>query len=108
MRVALLHITDRYPHRYFRRIAPACLGVQTMNIPLLTKQGLGLATFGLRLAPWAVPLGAIGGWLVYPALTEDFKGQVGLPKEADPVAEVNATSMISFKREEIGGIPVKK
>jgi hypothetical protein len=33
---------------------------------------------GLRLAPWGVPLGGIGGWMVYPAFTTEFKQTLGL------------------------------
>ena len=79
-----------------------------MNFSLLTKQGLGLATFGLWLAPWGVPLGAIGAWLVYPALTEDFKGTVGLPQEANPIADISTKPKMSFQVNEIGGIPEAK
>ena len=79
-----------------------------MNFSLLAKQGLGLANFGLKLAPWAVPLGAIGAWLVYPALTEDFKGAVGLPQEANPIADMSSKPKIAFKTGEIGGIPEVK
>lgn len=34
---------------------------------------------GARLVPWAVPLAGIAGWMVYPALTLEFKQTLGLP-----------------------------
>jgi len=33
---------------------------------------------GLRLTPWVLPLGGIGGWMVWPALTTEFKQVLGL------------------------------
>ena len=80
-----------------------------MNISLLAKQGASWAQFGIKLAPWGVTLGMLGGWLVYPTLTEYFKGSIGLPVERDPANEVATQSgNVKFKINEIGGIPEGK
>ena len=76
-----------------------------MNVSLLAKQGLGWAQFGLKLAPWGVTFGMLGGWLVYPTLTEDFKGSIGLPVAQDPTAEIANKPNKKFKLTEISGIP---
>ena len=31
-----------------------------------------------RQSPWLLPLGGIAGWMVYPALTTEFKQTLGL------------------------------
>ena len=46
---------------------------------------------------------------MYPTLTEDFKGSIGLPVERDPANEVaTQTGNVKFKISEIGGIPEGK
>jgi len=34
-----------------------------------------------RMAPWGLPALLGGTWLIYPALTEEFKKDCGLPNE---------------------------
>ena len=79
-----------------------------MNASLLAKQGLGWAQFGLKLAPWGVTFGMLGGWLIYPTLTEDFKESVGIPVTKDPTVEAAHEVNIQFEVKEIGAIPTLK
>ena len=39
-----------------------------------------MARSGLKLAPWAVAGGLAAGWLVWPALTDNFKVTIGVMK----------------------------
>ena len=46
--------------------------------PLLLSRTQSWVSFGLPLMPWLLPLGGIAGWMVYPALTTEFKQTLGL------------------------------
>eukprot|EP00636_Phaeomonas_parva_P019346 CAMPEP_0118868442 /NCGR_PEP_ID=MMETSP1163-20130328/11923_1 /TAXON_ID=124430 /ORGANISM="Phaeomonas parva, Strain CCMP2877" /LENGTH=60 /DNA_ID=CAMNT_0006803119 /DNA_START=116 /DNA_END=298 /DNA_ORIENTATION=- len=44
----------------------------------MTGIGRQLFAEGLRLAPWGGPGAVFGAWMVWPALTDDFKRSVGI------------------------------
>ena len=50
----------------------------------------------------------LGGWLIYPTLTEDFKESVGIPVTKDPTVEAAQELNIQFEVKEIGAIPTLK
>jgi len=52
------------------------------------------------LAPWGVPGGLLAGMWIGPALTDDFKRELGLPVAA---AGAPAEGVQKFSQEEIGG-----
>ena len=59
------------------------------------------------LAPWAVPLGCLGGWLVYPTLTSDFKDNFGMGDGPAP-GSAEANPSVKYTKEGIGCLPEVK
>ena len=57
----------------------------------------------LIAAPWGVTLGLLGGWLVYPTLTSEFKGNFGMEDALAP--GVGATISVKYTKEGIGSTP---
>ena len=55
-------------------------------------------------APWGASLGLIGGWLVYPTLTSEFKENFGMG-EAPPLGVAPAGSSVKYAKEGIGQTP---
>jgi len=73
---------------------------------IAAKQAVGLAEFGLKLAPWGATFGLLGGWLVYPTLTSEFKDNFGM---ADAPAPGMAPSVsVSYTKGGIGETPEVK
>ena len=57
----------------------------------------------LIAAPWGVTLGLLGGWLVYPTLTSEFKGNFGMEDALAP--GVGAAISVKYTKEGIGSTP---
>ena len=74
------------------------------SVRIAAKNATNLAGFGLKLAPWGASLGLIGGWLVYPTLTSEFKENFGMG-EAPPLGVAPAGSTVKYAKEGIGQTP---
>jgi len=53
--------------------------------------------------PWAVPGVVVLGWMIFPALTDNFRGELGLPKKKDTIP-----SQAKYEESEVDQMPVKK
>jgi hypothetical protein len=74
------------------------------SVRIAAKNATNLAGFALKLAPWGASLGLIGGWLVYPTLTSEFKENFGMG-EAPPLGVAPAGSSVKYAKEGIGQTP---
>lgn len=53
--------------------------------------------------PWAVPGVVVLGWMIFPALTDNFRGELGLPKGTESLP-----SQAKYEESEVDQMPVKK
>ena len=54
-------------------------------------------------APWGATLGLLGGWLVFPTLTSEFKDNFGMADA--PAAGAAPVSTVKYTKEAIGVTP---
>ena len=74
--------------------------VSTNLLCLLLRASSCLTTIQ---APWGASLGLIGGWLVYPTLTSEFKENFGMGEA--PPSGVSVGSSVKYAKEGIGQTP---
>jgi len=79
----------------FGRVWGQVREIPDVKVNLVRLNDLG-QYLGTVLPGWALPLGMIGGWLVFPALTQSFKTEV-LGFKAPP-----SGTKFAFEKEAVG------
>lgn len=77
--------------------------VQSSSFKIAQAKFTPLFNLGPKLAPWGLPLVLLGGWMVFPAISDDTKSSLGLPRSKEVLYAGNG-----YKLDEIDTMPINK
>ena len=72
---------------------------ESPQVKLMMKNLNEMVSFGLAMAPWGLPAMLAAGWMIWPALTTEFKQSVGLEAVPPSGQEFN------YEKEGVGEVP---